>query len=162
MIWVCDDSTGLLSISGVELVGGDPRWCAYDLSVLWSDETYRGNNVVKPFAAGRLPFTHRQDDTRYLLPLGVRGTVDTNGVGVARDDQQGELAAAIAELQDSICGPPDVDDGTGTRPAIYDRPDGVTLYADVQVLAPRKRRSVRGLWVGDLELILTRPWEVAS
>lgn len=162
MIWICDDSTGLLSISGVDLVGGDPRWCCYDLSRLWSDETYRGQNVVKPYAAGRLPFTHRQDDTRYLLPLAFRGWVDTNGAPVDREDRQGELAAAVAEFQSLVCGPPDVDDGRGTRPAIYDRPDGVTLYAEVQVLAPRQRVSLMGLWVGDLEVILTEPWEAAS
>lgn len=158
----CDDGDGLLQISGVELVGGDPRWCTYDLSGILTDGATRGDNVPIPGYEGALAFQHRDGETRRLLPFAITGWVDTDGERVPEYLVQAEREAAKAEIVAAIIGVPDPNDPDGTRPAIYDSPDGTTYYADVQTLPLRTRRTAKGLWIGHLEVIWPKPWEAVS
>lgn len=156
---LCDACDGYLSISGIDLVGGDARWCAYDLSGILTDTSTRGANVMIPGFDGALPFQHRADETRYLLPFAITGWFDTAGAPVDESLVQAARYEAMAELEASIIGVPDPNDPEGTRPAIYDSPDGETYTADVQTLPFRRRRTAKGLWVGHLEIIVPKPWE---
>jgi hypothetical protein len=158
---LCDDCTGELTISGTSL-NDDPRWCAYDLSDLWADEATRGQNEIMPGVPGRRPFIHRKDETRYLLPFAVTGWVDSFGEAVDDSLAQSFVRSALGEIKAAVVGPIDNDDVDGTRPAIYETPDGETWYQSVQTLSLRKRRTTRGLWIGHLELVLPQPWDVVS
>lgn len=159
---LCTTADGLLQISGVDLVGGDPRWCTYNLTGILDDGGWRGENIPISGIEGMLAFAHLDDETRRLLPLAITGWVDTHGNPVPVELAQAECNRAKAQLVASIIGAPDPDEIEGTRPAIYDDPDGTTYTADVQTLPLRKARTATGLWIGHLEIIWPQPWEASG
>jgi hypothetical protein len=78
----CTDDLGELIFTGV----GAPypftlsrqAWCTTDLTSLWELPNQRGENIVIPGAAGKLPLPRRVDETDHALPFIVSGVVDEN------------------------------------------------------------------------------------
>lgn len=156
---LCDAADGYLQISGVDLIAGDPRWCAYNIAGILDDRASRGDNLPISGADRVIAFRHDDDEeTRRLIPFAITGWVDTNGNAVPAHLATAERERAKAYLDTNIIGPPGSGTG-GRRSAIYDCPDGNTYTADVQVLPLRVARTAKGLWIGHLEIIWPRPWE---
>ncbi len=128
------------------------RWCVYDLTDFY-EEAQRGNDTEISGYDG--VYARRFAATRYLLPLIITGWVDDDGDPV--DTPMAQLGTNITALKTAVVGPDGV---TGERTVVFSPSQGGTWTTTAQVLDIRKDNIAKGLWVGNLELILTRPWTV--
>jgi hypothetical protein len=149
---LCSPSTGTLKISG--WLTHSPLWCITDLSDLW-EEQQRGDDVDIAGVAGVITYARRFAPSRYLLPLIITGWVDEYGLPAANPMLQ--LRINVKTFKNLMVGPVGVG---GTRPVIYTTPDAETWTSQAHVLDIRKSDISKGIWRGDLELTLTRPWTV--
>jgi hypothetical protein len=144
---------GTLSISGGDL--HEHRWCLNDLTDLW-EESQRGDDVEISGYDGVIPFARRFAATRYLLPLAITGWVDAANNPAAVPMNQ--LRLNLKAFKAAFVGPVGDD---GDRPIVYVPPDGTETWTSIaQVLDIRKDGTVDGIWHGNLELTLLRPWTV--
>lgn len=151
----CDHETGTITFGGTP--GTDPigRWCMYDLSDLWSDQQYRGEDTVIPGVAGVDENDRRFNSTRYLLPIAFTGWINSAGVYVGQVGMVRRCYEALQAWRDLFL------PGEGTAAAIaisYTDPVGQIMTTTGHLGDLRKGSFDDGIWDGDVELTITRPW----
>jgi len=153
------DCEGTLTIGGVSLnrpawaVAGDDRGNG-GLFQLLTTVDLRGDDRIIPGAAGVVPFRRRQTVTRYSFRFLVTGAVDETGA-VNADPIDG-LADNLDYLWTNVLTPPATT--TGTRTAVWTKPDASTVSAEVHVIRCEPTSYALGtdsIWEG--RLVLSSP-----
>lgn len=103
-------------------------WMVQNLTPLWYQRTYVGDNRVIPSAHGRLGFPRERDEQPFSLVFYVTGGYEDDGTPYA-DPVEG-LELNLALLETNVFAP--VTTGTGSRASSLLMPSGATRTANVQ------------------------------
>lgn len=147
---------GSVIFNGVNLNNAQ-HYNAYRNSDLWTDEAIRGENRELPRRPGRRPKRKRFEETRYLLPFVVSGAVNSGGAYLGVNSAEGRCLALLTSLKTSLSGT----DPNSEVDIVYNAPTPAgTWTSTAQFLGFRKSSYGSGLWDGELEFILLKPWEI--
>lgn len=123
----CDPNCyGTLTVAGYSL--NTYGWMVQDLTPLWFERTYVGDNRVIPSLAGRVGYPKEYDEHQFSLVFWVTG--DFTLANVAYGDSAVGLQANIDLLNTNVFNP--VLTGTGSRACSLLMPSGATRTANVQ------------------------------
>lgn len=157
----CQEVDGRILISGVALTGDDDhRWCVYQ-PPFGTDEDDRWIPGPMPGADGARSFPAFFAPTRYLVPLLITGHVDQHGDPIPADEAHAAMQQHRDHLRSLIVGRP-TPPGDGTRPITFITPYGDTWTSAVVVHRFRQRTVLLGIWDGEIELTLMRPWTIGA
>ncbi len=135
----------------IETAMRGPAWWLLDLSQLWGFPDLRGSNVIIPGADGRRALRQRPDQSTYVLPLQMSGTITASGAATAvpADPLQG-FCDNLDYLFANVGKP-------GTSPTRIVRrvaPNGSTVDTAAQIFLSLERQKGTEAW---LRLALTIP-----
>lgn len=146
----CGDELGTLTVDDIQLVGGDPRWCAYDLTVFADGRNHRGADDLIPGIDGVVTNPRRFSPTTYLIPFAITGRVNAAGDDLGREGQHRRCMAHVTEARELLI--------ATDRIVVWNFTEGTWTGAG-HILDLDRRDYGDGIWDGFLEFLLTEPWE---
>lgn len=148
----CDTCHGRFLIDGSDTVDPAGRWCTYDLRPINSGQNDRGTDTLLPHIDALIENPRRFAPTPLLLPFAIDGFVDTAGFYIGRAGAEGRITTHFAAARALYLG--------SSRTIAFNPIDGGTWTTRAHVLDIDQVADADGKWNGNLELLLTQPWEI--